>query len=360
MISALLRVCAQRRWLGQRPALAIPPRRVIIIRPGGLGDLICALPLYRTLEALWPECRLDWLLGPRNAALAPFLRSRGQSWVLPPEVSPRWWLPGTFLRRLQASSYDLAINAKPGFDSANAWLCLATGAAERRGCIDVRRARLLNRAYSHPLPPPASMQHQVKKCLALLQGLGSECPSGDTSLDVPETARARMQERLHEQGIGPGRPMVSFQITTTKRSFMHWPAEHFIALGRRISAHATVMINAAPEERAQAESLAQAIGGSARAACFTEMADYLAFHAAAAVVVGADGGGIHMAAAVGAHTIAFYSEASPVKWRPWQGDHVQFHAEGKPIAQISPEQAWQAVEAKGWLPPSAHSPSLSK
>lgn len=349
MLEALLRLCAQRRWPRPRLAPAVPPRRVIIIRPGGLGDLICALPLYRTLESLWPECQLDWLLGPRNASLAPFLRTRGQSWSLLPEGSVRWWLPETLRRELQAARYDLAINAKPGFDSANAWLCLATGAAECRGCIDVRRTRLLNRAYSQPLPPPASMQHQVKKCLELIQGLGVEHPSDDTSLDVPETARARMQERLHEQGIGPGRPLVSFQITTTKRSFMHWPAEHFIALGRKVSARATVMINAAPEDQAQAEALAQAIGGSTRAACFSEMADYLAFHAAAAVVVGSDGGGIHLAAAVGAHTVAFYSEASPLKWCPWRGDHAQFHAEGRPVAEFTPELVWEQIEAKAWL-----------
>lgn len=329
--------------------MAVPPRRVIIIRPGGLGDLICALPLYRTLESLWPECRLDWLLGPRNAALAPFLRSRGQSWVLPPEGRPRWWLPGTFLRRLQASSYDLAINAKPGFDSANAWLCLATGAAERRGCIDVRRARLLNRVYSQPLLPPASMQHQVQKCLALLQGLECKHVSDDTSLEVLETGRRRMSEWLRKQGIRPGEPLVSFQTTTTKRSFMRWPAEHFIALGRKLSKQSTVVISAAPEESCQAESLAQAIGGGTRAACFANMGDYLAFHEGVTIVVGSDGGGIHMAAAVGAHTVAFYSEASPLKWRPWRGDHVQFHAEGRPVAEFTPEMVWEQIEAKAWL-----------
>jgi len=349
VLATFLNVCALRRWPSPRRAPDVPPRRVIIVRPGGLGDLICALPLYRTLEAHWPECQLDWLLGSRNVALAPFLRPRGQCWSLPPGNRLRWWLPGRLLSEWRTARYDLAINAKPGFDSANAWVCLATDAAEQRGCIDVRRVRLLNRAYSQPVLPPVSMQHQVQKCLELIRGLDVGQPSDDTSLEVTEKARTQMREQLCAQGVDRSRPLVSFQITTTKRSFMRWPMEHFVALGRKISTRATIMINAAPEERAQAESLAQAVGGSTRAACFADMGDYLAFHAAARVVVGSDGGGIHMAAAVGAHTVAFYSEASPLKWRPWRGDHVQFHAEGRPVAEFTPELVWGQIEAKAWL-----------
>ena len=108
-------------------------------------------------------------------------------------------------------------------------------------------------------------------------------------------------------------------------------------------------MNALPEERSIIEKLCAELGPRTRPVCFSDMGEYLGFLAAAKLVVGADGGGIHLAAAVGTHTLAFYAESSPVKWRPWQGDHVQFYTENRDVREITPAVVWDRIKRAGWL-----------
>jgi hypothetical protein len=44
------------------------PRKILVIRRNGIGDMICALPLLRHLRAAFPLARLDVLAGARSCA----------------------------------------------------------------------------------------------------------------------------------------------------------------------------------------------------------------------------------------------------------------------------------------------------
>ena len=70
----IIAAAARRRPRVGTKTESFPPRRILVVRLNRLGDLICTLPLYRTLQLNWPEARIDWLLSNYNAVLAPFLR----------------------------------------------------------------------------------------------------------------------------------------------------------------------------------------------------------------------------------------------------------------------------------------------
>ncbi len=347
-LQKLITLAAGRGFVPAPLPLAQPPRRILVVRLNRLGDLICALPLYRTLELNWPKARIDWLLSSQNAVLTPFIRPAGEVHILPKNAA-RYWIPRTVLRALQDAHYDLVLAVKGGFDSRLAWVCLASGAAERIG-FRPERPHWLDRAWTQPLPPPASHQHQVEKGLHLLDPFGFGRRSDDISLEVPQAARERARGFLDRIGIRPNAPFALFQISSTKRSFCQWPHEHFVALGQMMTVQAVpVLINALPGEQATAERICKQIGPGADPAIFSDLADYLACLANARVVVGADGGGIHLAAAMGSHTVAFYAESHPVKWRPWQGEHLQFYTANRDLREVTPEEVWRKLSETGWL-----------
>ena len=321
----------------------MPPRRALLIRTGGLGDLICALPLYRTLQTAWPETQLDWLLGPRNACLGPYLRANGEVFSLP-RLAWRRWIPGPLLRALQAAQYDLCLNTMPGFDTQSAWLCMAVGAHRTRGCPSRTGYRGLNQTFTEPVPAPNTQQHQVVKCLELIKDWTNGDASNDISLDIPTRLREAATVRL------PAKPFAVLQISTTKRDFMHWPENYFVDLGRMlIKSGLGVIINAVPSEADRAQAMTTRIGPDAKVTCLEEMGGLLALLASAKLVVGSDGGGIHLAAAVGTHTVAFYAETNPLKWRPWQGHHIQFFTERRVVSDFTPAMVMEKIRQAGWL-----------
>ena len=49
--------------------LPTPPRRVLIIKPSAIGDVVHALPVLALLRRRWPVARVDWLVTPACAGL---------------------------------------------------------------------------------------------------------------------------------------------------------------------------------------------------------------------------------------------------------------------------------------------------
>ena len=91
-----------------------------------------------------------------------------------------------------------------------------------------------------------------------------------------------------------------------------WPAERFVAIGRRcVSRGLGVLACGAAGERDSAESIARAIGDQARAlAGDTTIEEQLALCAGARVTVSNDSGLAHVAAASGSPTVVVFGSTS--------------------------------------------------
>ena len=50
-------------------ALPSSPRRILIIKPSAIGDVVHALPVLNLLHRRWPEARLSWLVTPACAGI---------------------------------------------------------------------------------------------------------------------------------------------------------------------------------------------------------------------------------------------------------------------------------------------------
>src|SRR5476649_1087245 len=52
---------------------ANPPRSICIVRLSAIGDTCHVVPLIRTLQHAWPECRITWIIGRIEAKLISLL-----------------------------------------------------------------------------------------------------------------------------------------------------------------------------------------------------------------------------------------------------------------------------------------------
>ena len=50
-------------------AFPSPPRRILIIKPSAIGDVVHALPVLNLLRRRWPGVHVSWLVTPACAGL---------------------------------------------------------------------------------------------------------------------------------------------------------------------------------------------------------------------------------------------------------------------------------------------------
>ena len=297
-------------WFSKRGLVAADPNVILLIQLDHLGDAIITTTMLPALRQRYPAASIEVLAGPWNRAVfeaAPEVDrihvsrinrfARGHvtrfAWI----AAMLWW--GLRLRR---RNIDLGIDVRGDFPAAVVlWLC---GARRRLGWNCGGGGFLLTDSADYMLDRP-----EVESRWALLDKLGIQ-PSTETDrrprFVVAKEARRSVSQRLE----AIPRPLVAMHVGAGSRA-KQWPVEHWRELlGRLIvSRGARVVLIGGGKDRA----IAQEILGErpwpgvvdwtgrlsiAESAALLERAD---------VLVGADSGPAHLAAAVDTPVVVLFS-----------------------------------------------------
>ena len=161
------------------------PRRVLIIKPSALGDVVTALPVLRGLRRSFPNCHISWLLRDTCAPLVAhdsqldevvlFERSRlGRAWR---SISAGRALI-RLLGALRRGRYDWVIDLQGLLRSG--LLSMATRAPVRAGPADASEAGWL--FYNQRIELTA--EHTVDRNIALARRLGIDARPDDMTLEI--------------------------------------------------------------------------------------------------------------------------------------------------------------------------------
>jgi ADP-heptose:LPS heptosyltransferase len=333
------------------------PRRILVIRRDNIGDLVCTTPLIRALRARYPDA---WLGAFVNSYNAPVLERnpdldavyvytklkhlgerRGALRALAARLRDFW-----SLRRMRL---DVAILATPVFTARNLRLARSLAPREVAGFSDGSPAA---RALDLSLPQAAvEGKHEVERVFALarLLGVADEIPPLRLVPDPAEVAKASAA-----LAAGAARIKVAIHISA-RRPMQRWPAERFAALIERLyAAHgATSMLlwfpgpaddPRHPGDDEKADEIARRVSGNTplvvyRAGPLPELIGALA---ACDAVVTPDGGAMHLAAALGKPTVAFFGDAPAERWHPWGVAHRVLQPASRTVLEISVDDAAQA------------------
>jgi len=111
-----------------------PPRRILLIKPSALGDVVQSLPLARVLRTLYPGAELGWVINHELAGLLD--RHPCQIEPIPFERRAGLVAYGKLLRRLRSGRYDWVLDLQGLLRTAG--MTLATGATRRVGLETAR------------------------------------------------------------------------------------------------------------------------------------------------------------------------------------------------------------------------------
>jgi lipopolysaccharide heptosyltransferase I len=293
-------------------------KKILILKPSSLGDVIHAVPVLRLLKRHLPESRIYWWL---DSSLTSLLEEdRDLAGVIPFDrqgwAAPRGW-PKMLdsMRDLRARRFDLAIDlqglARSGIF---AWL---SNAALTIGLENGREgSREGARAFYDLTPPPAAPgTHAVDRYLAVLPLLQAPARGSFEWLPKRPEIAARIQQKWNP-AAGPWILLFPGARWDNKR----WPVEHFVELARLMRGMAPLnfVILGGSGERAAGEAIARENPGcSLNLAGQTTLWEMIEWVRLCRLVICGDTGPMHVAAALGKPLIALFGPTDPRRTGPY-------------------------------------------
>ena len=297
------------------------PRRIVVIKPCCLGDLLMTTPLLDVIHRAYPDATLTYVAGTWSKVI--------------PEHHPAITevidcgsvgIPGRyrisdyvkFALSLRRRHFDLAfVLDRSPLLTLLPWLA---GIPRRVGPDSLGRGFSL----TDRVPVSASpdhLQHQVEIYLDLARaiGLDTEREGLRMRFDVTPKERVHVDPAIRRVAVFPGGGSNPGMELTAKR----WPLDRYRELVRRLvqESHVQVILLGGPDDVILNETLMQGLDVPAHAvvnmAGKTTFGELAAQLSASVLFIGNDSSPMHLAAAVGIPVIAIFGPTSPQEYGPY-------------------------------------------
>ncbi|RNC67617.1 MAG: glycosyltransferase family 9 protein [Desulfuromonadales bacterium] len=287
--------------------LEVPVRRILVIRPGGIGDALLLLPLIKSIKLKNPTLHLTLLAEKRNSAV--FSMCHFIDCVFCYDKY------GELCHALEAS-YDAVIDSEQWY-RLSAVIAKCTGAAIRVGFASNERSYL----FTDTIPYRFDVHEAINfnnLLTPIKDYLNDPQLTFDNLIDIPADATKSAELLLGETGHS------SFVVLFPGGSVSEkqWGAENFSYLVERLDAEGLpiVVIGGANELLTSSVVLSKAQG--INLAGKTSFHETAAVIAKAAVVVSGDSGVLHLATTLGKPTVSMFGPSDATKWAPRGKQHV--------------------------------------
>lgn len=304
------------------PAPEPPPGRVLLLRLERIGDLLMTLDAIGAVRARAPAAEIRLVVGSWNAALARLLPAVDRvetfdvPWLSREGVRPSRLEAAARILRWRRHGFDLAVNFEPDVRS-NALLA-AAGARRRVGYATGGGGGFLTAAlrYDRTAHTAANALRLVDR--ALPPAGAPPAGAGGPALRIPADADARAR-RLLAAHDGRG-PLVGIN-PDAGRAVKEWPAARFAAAAVELAGRdeATIVLLGAAARTATAAAVRNALPPHARLidlAGGAPLVDLAAVLRRLSVLVTADTGPMHLAAATGTPVVGIFGPSDPVRYAP--------------------------------------------
>lgn len=307
--------------------------KVLIVKVSALGDVVHALPVLAYLHETCDDLSVDWLV---EAAFAPLLEGHPLINRVVPLDTRGWRKEGAvasvsgawrIVRTLRREQYDVVLdlqgNSKSGLFT---WL----SDAPRRFGFDRDQAReVLNLiATNHKAIIPPECHYIGSRYLQVARSAFPDGPDVPLwgPLPVAEHAAATVHDLIDRYGLRPRAFFVIHYGTTweTKK----WPLDRWCDLVARLAGEGCQMALTwgNQDEHFAAEKMAAVSGGNAVVWPRGTLPELVALLAAARLVIGADTGPVHIAAAVGTSTVSLFRVTDSRRNGPPGDRHIRLQA----------------------------------
>ena len=322
--------------LPRRSPLFDSVKKILIIKPSALGDIVHSLPFLHALRRGFPHAEIDWLVA---RGLHTFLEGHpliNRLWV----INKDQWKDKRRIRQTVGEILDL----KKGLGSAGYDVAVDLSGLFRSGLFTWFSKAPVKLGfkesdegspffYTHKIH--GSMEiHAIDRYFKIAEFMG--CPTDEIVYPfAPYDADPAILKELPEE----------FAVISPSAGKLanRWPAEKYGELASRLPLPSVVI--ASKGEADVAQTMVDHAGGKViNLAGKTSLKELLALIARAQFFVCNDTGPMHMAAALNVPVFALFGPANPVRTGPYGDIHTVIRRD----LPCSPCYAHRPCKAEGW------------
>jgi len=308
------------------PGIDAFPRKILIIRPYFLGDILLCLPIVQAIRQQRKDAHITWLLRKEWQSL---LQDHAPVDEVIPFSQQRMHSPaaiGEFLRvarELRKRSFELVLNLS--WDRSSVLWSWISGAPVRVGIEEYGRPRLLSLLHTVTVQAPERSQddrHMADFYYDPLRLLGFEPRSGQPHV-APTAPELDFVDTRLKANFGK---MPSFLLVHPggRLAYKRWPVERFAGLLDRLeqqTAHVIIVACGPGEEPWASALVAKRDSGRFLFWPSPSLGELMALARGATLFIGNDSGPMHLAAACGCRVVAIVGADSP-RWLPLGEGHL--------------------------------------
>jgi ADP-heptose:LPS heptosyltransferase len=298
------------------PSPSAPPRRVLIVLLGAIGDVVRALPLLGRIRHAWPDAHIAWAVEPKSRPILehhPWL----DEIILHDRVRAPLGFPG-YLQRVRAGKFDLVVDLQRHLKSGIT--SVVSGARERIGFAAANTKEFNHLFSTRTIEPQPPMKLKLMQYQAFGDALGLATAPIEFGLAPTDEEAARAAELLRDAP----RPLMGVILGSSWPSRIYFPeltarAITLLAGANNGAVPLFPVLFGASEEASLAAEVMRHLGGAPalNLAGKTGLRDLIALFGKCAVAFGPDSGPMHIAAAVGCPIVSLWGSTAPERSAPW-------------------------------------------
>ena len=297
-------------------------RKILIINPYGIGDVLFTTPLISNLRMAYPQASIAYLGNQRTADFLKFNKDIAQVFIY--ERDEFVGKPSKYLELFNSIKqqgfevvFDFSLNSSFGF------LSVACGIKKRVGFDYRKRGRFL----THRIPMLGfEEKHIVEYYLDLLRLMDIPVKTKQMKLDVPSKDINWAQEWLKSHEIDPAaRPLIAVlpgggASWGKAAGYKRWPTSHYAQLIDKIVENfdaAIILMGDSKERELCLDVINQAHFPIHFAVGETSLLGLAALLMQCQGAIVNDGGPLHVAEAVGVKTVSIFGPVDPQVYGPY-------------------------------------------
>jgi heptosyltransferase-1 len=292
------------------------PKKILIIKPSSLGDVVHSLPFLNAVRTCFPKTEIHWVIAKGLEGLLEGHHMINRLWIINKDTWKKIKnVKGTInefkvlFRELKKEKYSLVVDLQGLLRSGV--LTAATGAPVRVGFAEAREGSGV--FYTHKVEGGKDI-HAVDRYLKIAHFLG--CPIIDVYFPLPPYSKS--SSVTHHLSIPEDYAVI---IPGARWKTKIWPPEKFGKLSSKLPL-STLIVGGRGDIDAANKIVAISNGKAISLAGKTDLKELIEVMKGARFVVSNDSGPMHIAAALGIPVFAIFGPTDPSRTGPYGEGHI--------------------------------------
>lgn len=334
--------------------------KFLLLRTDNIGDLVCTTPLIEALRTAYPQATIDFLGTNYNIDILRHDPQCSQLWSYAKGKHEKrvgkklkaYLAKSLLLLRLRREQYDAVILASPDFNKRLVAFARWINPKRIYGPTPKTSCKELPRSYQQVSIDYSA--HHVLQVFTYAHALNITVKKPESvklylSPEEKEKALCLRQTILNKEQ----RPIIGLQLSA-RRPKQQWPITYWKQLIADLLSYSHVQLFWSPGSQDHLQHpgddfLAQELlesfpKDSLRVDPTRNLRSLMTRFAACDLVVGADGGALHVAAGLGVSTLTLFGDVDPAIWAPYSSQGAFLKSPSDTLTDLSPEVVAERIK----------------